>query len=188
MASIDRNTLVSIHLVIACFIFPAAIMFAVTGSLYAWGFKGSYLTESHTLSWDATPTPDKNALVGRVLQELQARDLPLPTGKPKLKSAGTSWYLEWTGSNLDVILQPSAEPDSAELKIKSTTFYRHFVQLHKAKGGQLFKAYAALFALILLALLASGFTMAWQMPRYRRVAVRSAAAGVVVFAIAATLS
>jgi hypothetical protein len=46
-------------------------------------------------------------------------------------------------------------------KIKNTSWHRQFVQLHKAKGGALFKVYATAFATALLLLLISGFTMAW---------------------------
>jgi hypothetical protein len=188
MTDINRNVLVRIHLVIAAFLFPAAIMFALTGALYTWGITGSYDTEQETLVLERPLEKDLERAVGLVVGELQERGLTAPTGSPKIKSAGTSWYLEWTGSSLDVLLEPTAEANAALLSIKTTTFYRQFVQLHKAKGGQLFKAYAALFAIVLFTLLASGFLMAWQMPRYRRTAVNAAALGALLFATVASLS
>jgi hypothetical protein len=76
---------------------------------------------------------------------------------------GSSFKLEWTGSNIDVVVEPTLQPLIAKLQIKNTSWHRQFVQLHKAKGGALFKVYATAFATALLLLLISGFTMAWQM-------------------------
>ena len=69
----------------------------------------------------------------------------------------------------------------AKLTIKETTWYRNLVQLHKAKGGQIFKFYAAGLAIALFIILASGFLMAWQIPKYRRQALFCSAAGIFVF-------
>jgi hypothetical protein len=73
------------------------------------------------------------------------------------------------------------KPLTAKLTIKDTTWYRHLVQLHKAKGGQLFKIYAAVLAVSLFVILFSGFIMAWQVPKYRRRALVFSAAGVGMF-------
>ena len=67
--------------------------------------------------------------------------------------------LEWTGSSKDVILEPTDKKLIAKLTVKHTTWYRHLVQLHKAKGGNPFKVYAAILAISLALLLASGLTL-----------------------------
>jgi len=188
MSGINRGVLTKIHLAIACFIFPVALMFPITGALYAWNVKGSYITETHDLALTQALVKDAKQLQLLVMQELDKQSLDYPSGKAKIKSAGTSWYFEWTGANRDVTLEPTAAANSAQLKIKTTTWYRHLVQLHKAKGGQLFKGYAALFAMGLLTLLASGFIMAWQVPRFRQLAGMSSVLGILVFALALGLS
>jgi hypothetical protein len=55
------------------------------------------------------------------------------------------------------------------------------VQLHKAKGGQLFKVYAAILAVSLFIILFSGFIMAWQVPKYRKLALIFSTAGISMF-------
>jgi hypothetical protein len=57
------------------------------------------------------------------------------------------------------------------------------VQLHKAKGGQLFKVYAAFLAVSLFTILLSGFLMAWQVPKLRRLAAICAATGAALFLV-----
>ncbi len=96
--------------------------------------------------------------------------------------------LEWTGSHRDVILEPTKNPLIVKLKIKETRWYRRFVQLHKAKGGILFKVYAAAFASALFLILITGFLVAWQSPKLRKLTLFSASLGVVAFFIIVTSS
>jgi len=67
------------------------------------------------------------------------------------------------------------------LQVKETSWHRQFVQLHKAKGGEPFKVYAVVFAIALLLLLVSGYTMAWQMPKLRKLTLISTLLGITVF-------
>jgi len=82
---------------------------------------------------------------------------------------------------MDVLLEPTPDEFLAKLIVKETSWYRSFVQLHKAKGGQLFKVYAAMLAVSLLIILLSGFIMAWQIPKYRNMALMFSTAGVAIF-------
>ncbi len=163
-------------------------MFLVTGGLYTWGFKGSYHTEAYDISLDQPLSKNVTTLTERVSMELESRSLSLPTGAAKVKKGGTSWKLEWAGSNRDVVLEPTDDPLIARMSIKETTWYRNLVQLHKAKGGQLFKVYAAALAIGLFVILTSGFIMAWQVPKFRRLAGVCAAAGALLFAVVVSLS
>ena len=177
----NRLLLMKIHMLLAAFILPAAIMYPVTGALYTWGVKGSYETTTYQLELDQPLLQKKEKLVELVKKTLLLKEIPLPSGKPKIKTAGNSFYLEWTGTNLDVILEPGAEQLLAELKVKKTTDYRRLVQLHKAKGGIEFKVYAAVFATALLTLLLTGCLMALQMPKFRLPFFLSMSTGVAVF-------
>jgi hypothetical protein len=179
----NRATLTKLHLLLAAFLFPVALMFLVTGGLYTWDFKGSYNTEVHEISLDQPLSANQSELVDLVKSELEGRSLSQPTGSAKIKKGGISWKLEWTGSRRDVVLEPTSDPLVARLSIKETTWYRNLVQLHKAKGGQLFKVYAAALAIGLFVILGSGFLMAWQVPKFRRLAGFCATAGAALFVI-----
>ena len=181
MPLLNRATLTKIHMLLAAFIFPVAVMFLVTGSLYTWDIKGSYVSDVYMIELAKPLTGDQQALRSLVEQELAARSIDLPSGAAKVKQGGTSFKLEWTGAARDVVLEPTADGAVAKLTIKETTWYRNLVQLHKAKGGQLFKVYAAILAVSLFTILASGFLMAWQVPKYRRQALIFSALGVCMF-------
>lgn len=184
----NRVTLTKLHLLLASFLFPVALMFLVTGGLYTWGIKGSYETERVDVPLAAPLVKDAAVLSAIVAEQLGSRSLALPTGEAKIKSGGTSWQFEWTGSRRDVVLEPTDDPMLATLSIKETTWYRNLVQLHKAKGGQLFKVYAAALAIGLFVILFSGFLLAWQVPRLRGLANTYALAGGVLFVIVLALS
>ncbi len=168
-------------MLLAAFILPAAILYPLTGALYTWGVKGGYETTKYSINLQQALPKDKEKLQALVSKELTNKELEFPSGKAKIKTAGNSFMLEWTGSNLDVIIQPSAEPLIAQLIIKRTTLYRHLVQLHKAKGGLAFKVYAAIFACALSLLLITGFIMALKMPKFRLPVLLSLSSGLVVF-------
>ncbi len=181
MGILDRSTLMKIHALLAAFILPVAIMFFVTGALYTWGIKGDYDTTTHEINLDIPIKGELSELVEIATKELKKYNIETPTGKAKIKKIGDAFKLEWTGSQADIILEPTSKPLIAMLQIKETSWHRQFVQLHKAKGGEPFKIYAVVLAITILLLLFSGFIMAWQMPKLRKLTLASALLGIAVF-------
>ncbi|SHE20347.1 hypothetical protein [methanotrophic endosymbiont of Bathymodiolus puteoserpentis (Logatchev)] len=135
MFSLKRIFLIKAHMIIAAFILPVALMFFITGALYTWGVKGGYSSDTYILQLQQPMQRNKEWLTEKVMNELAQRSIALPSGQAKLKTAGNSFYFEWTGSEVDVLLEPRVHSLEANLTIKRTTLHRFFVQLHKAKGG-----------------------------------------------------
>lgn len=181
MGIFNRALLMKVHALLAVFILPVAIMFFVTGALYTWDVKGGYYTTVHELHLKNPVQDELTELVALTEKELEKRNIATPTGQAKIKRIGDSYRLEWSGSSMDIILEPTSQPLIVKLEIKNTSWYRQFVQLHKAKGGVPFKVYAAVFATSLLLLLITGSIMAWQMPKLRKLALISATLGIAVF-------
>ncbi len=185
---INRKLLVQIHMYLAAFIFPAVLMFLSTGALYTWGIKGSYNTETYNIALQTPLSADQVEMLNIVNHELKKLNITEPTGHHKIKSIGTNFRMEWTGSNRDITLEPTQEPLIAKLTIKNTSSYRQLVQLHKAKGGTLFKVYAAFTAIALLVLLISGYIMALQVKKLRNPVLYTRAAVLLIFIIVVTNS
>ena len=185
---INRMILMKAHALLAAFILPVAVMFIVTGALYTWGVKGSYTNETYEIELSTPVQPDLNALTSLARLQLENLDTSYPEGQPKLKVYGSHFLLEWTGSSKDVILEPTGSELIAKLTVKHTSWYRSFVQLHKAKGGIVFKVYAALLAISIGALLISGFIMAWQTPKLKRFTLITSIVGLFSFIIFVFLS
>ena len=184
----NRLQLMKIHALLAAFILPTVIMFAVTGSLYTWGIKGSYTDDVYEVNLNEPLSADATALTKLAESELKALDISAPEGKPKLKTFGSHFRLEWTGSSKDLILEPTDNDRVAELTVKHTSWYRSLVQLHKAKGGVPFKIYATIFAVALGMLLVSGFIMALQTPKLRSTTLVSTLIGFISFIAFISLS
>lgn len=180
---ITRIQLMKVHALLAAFTLPVAVMFMVTGALYTWGIKGSYTQEVYEVPLTETLIPELVTLTSLAVRELDVRDISLPEGKAKVKTIGSAFMLEWTGSTKDISLEPTDRDLVAKLTVKETSWYRNLVQLHKAKGGVVFKVYAAFFAFVLGMLLISGFMMAWQTPKLKRITLGAFAAGIISFLV-----
>lgn len=183
-----RLQLMKVHALLAAFVLPAAVLFMTTGALYTWGIKGSYSNEVYDVQLSQPIQQDISTLTALAETELKKLKLTKPSGTPKIKTISGHFFLEWTGSSKDLILEPTENELVAELTVKNTSGYRHFVQLHKAKGGTVFKVYAAIFALALGILLISGFVMAWQTPKLKRITLFTALMGAASFIVVVLLS
>ncbi len=188
MKNINRTMLVKLHMMVAAFILPVALMFFITGSLYTFGIKGHYNSQSYEIPLTTPIENNKTKLTKIVIDELLKRDIAMPSGAIKLKKINTEFYLEWTGSQRDISLTPTTNNLIATLKIKETTVHRFFVQLHKAKGGFAFKLYAGLLSFGLLFLFISGLSLAWQLKKYRVLLQRSIVSGLALFIIVINVS
>lgn len=181
MKLFNRSVLMKTHALLAVFVLPVAIMFFVTGALYTWGIKGSYDISVHELHLKKPIHDEHNELVTLAEIELKKLNIATPTGEAKIKRIGSAFKLEWTGSNMDVVLESTPQPLLLKLEVKKASWYRQLVQLHKAKGGTPFKVYAAVLATTLLFVLITGFIMAWQVPSLRKLTLVSAALGIAAF-------
>ncbi len=177
-----RRTLTTLHLALAAFFFPIALMFAFTGGLYTLEIKGGFDENQRLLALDEPLKPELALLVTLAERELQAAGVSPPSGGASVKKVGTSFELQWTGVARDVVLRPTADPLQAELLINETKPWRHLVQLHKAKGNDFARAISVAWAVGLVVILGSGMVMAWMAPPFRRLAGRASAAGLVSFA------
>ncbi len=179
----SRLFLTKLHLLLAAFLFPAILMFLVTGGLYTWGVTGKTGDVKREVSLSSPLKPDDEAaLRGLALAELKTAGLDAPSGKSRVRKAGDSFTYEWTGSRRDVTVEVAGTSPMATVTIKEASLHRTFVQLHKAKGGVLFKLYASLLALSLFLLVGSGLIIGWQSPPLRRMTTIGSLVGLAAFA------
>ncbi len=183
-----RKQLIILHTVLAAFFFPMGIMYAITGGLYGLGLKGGYDTVTTEIKLDQPLNGELSGLAKLAEDELARQGIKPPTGSASIKKGGTSYYFEWTGAVRDVQLHPTEDPLIAQLKVSDTDRHRYFVQLHKAKAGDVFKWFAAVWMVGLVLLFLTGGVMAFVAKPYRRLAVISALAGVASFVVFAMLS
>jgi len=179
----------TLHVALAGFFAIPLVMYVVTGVLYTFEIKGQYQTAKTTVALDLPNSPSLADLESRVsgLLEIQHK-MPPPTGGQSLKKIGNMWSFEWTGARHDAVLSSTDKPGEYLFEFKDTTWYRHFVQLHKAKAGFYFKLVAAGLSAALIFMFASGILMSYSSPALFRVMLYSFSIGTVVFILAAWLS
>lgn len=183
-----QKQIVRVHVFLACFFLPMAVLYAITGGLYGLRYTGAHRSTDTKLALAAPLPSDLAGLVAIADAELRAQGIAQPTGEARIRKSGTSYHLEWSGSTRDIELHPTAEASTAVFRVKEASAYRRFVQLHKAKGGDLFRYFAAAWMIGLLALVVSGAVMAFTRKPSRDLAIASTAAGVVVFTVLAVVS
>ncbi|MBH5322337.1 PepSY domain-containing protein [Aurantiacibacter sediminis] len=178
----NRAFLTKLHLVAAAFMFPAVLMFLVTGALYTWGNKGAWYESSQTVALEQPYAElDEAGLRATALEALAAADLPEPSGSSSVSGEGAEQTFSWTGARSDLSVSAGADPMSAEVALNEASVHRWLVQLHKAKGSVWFKVYATALALVLFLLVASGVVMGMQVKALRRLTVISSTVGAVAF-------
>ena len=177
----SRTFLTKLHLIIAAFMFPAVLMFLVTGVLYTWGNKGEWIEDKASVQLEAPLAADEAALKAIAVDELDKRGLPVPSGSASVSEAGEPVSLQWSGAKSEASVKATDDPLVAEVTVKEATFHRNLVQLHKAKGSDLFKVYASVLAFVLFLLVASGLVLGLQVKALRRITLASSVAGAVAF-------
>lgn len=177
----SRVLLTKLHLIVAALMFPAMLMFLVTGALYTWGSKGDWEEEIVQVDLKSPLKEDQMALKQIALPELAKRDIPMPSGAASVSGEGTSLSLQWTGARSEVSVNATQDPLVAEVSLKQATFHRWLVQLHKAKGSTAFKIYATILAAALFLLVASGVVMGLLAKPLRRMTIASSLIGTGLF-------
>lgn len=178
----NRALLTKLHLVFAAFMFPAVLMFLVTGALYTWGNKGEWHEETVTVAANLEGA-DETALKDIALAQLAERDLSAPSGSASVSGEGEDTSLSWTGARTDVSVSAADEAGMAEVTIREASYHRWLVQLHKAKGSTAFKVYATALAISLFLLVVSGIIMGLQTPALRALTLGSSGVGLIAWIV-----
>ncbi len=179
--NITRPALMKIHTLLAVFLLPVATMFFVTGALYIWEVKGDQEKYNHKIDLNSSFSGQLTEYILITKNKLNSLNLPTPTGKPKFKKIGEHVIFEWPGTAIEVNIETNPKLHTAKMEIKKSSWYRHLVQLHKSKGGFLFKLYATLLSIALLVLLLTGFVMAWQTPKLQKLTIITTISGLIAF-------
>lgn len=185
-----KMQLIQAHVVMSSFIFPAAILFIVTGVSEIWKIGGSKTMTSVTVHLPSPVPTEMSDLIQIIERELSERELHAPTGNIKRKSeSGESITLiEWHGAAREVRLTHQKGYSVATIDIIENDLYKRMVQLHKSKGGLAFKIYSTLVAFVLFFVLATGVVMIWQSRKLRNYFSMSFLFGTMLFGVLAIYS
>ena len=177
--------LLKTHLYCAAFIMPIALMFLGTGLLlFALDMGGDYYRTPYSIQLKQPLERDRPKLKKLVVQEMGNLGLKIPGGWTRIKQLDSSPGYQFElhdGVSRIIELVPTDDPLVATMTVKKASLYRKFVLLHQAQGNNYFKLYASIFALILLAMLVTGYLLAWKLKQHRKKLLVSSTASVLLF-------
>ncbi|MBW7877131.1 MAG: hypothetical protein H3C47_14210 [Candidatus Cloacimonetes bacterium] len=157
-----RKTILHLHISLAGLCLPFLIVYLITGILYTFGIKGDFVSSKETVSITQKFSLDQESIQREFTKILEEKKVKIPTGDITVRKAGTSWQAIWNGSDCEHILEPASEDNNYKLTLKHANWHRNLVQLHKAKGGMVFKIFAALMTLFVLSLFSLGLCLSLQ--------------------------
>ncbi len=178
---LNRSVLMKVHTLLAVFLMPVAVMFFVTGALYIWDIKGEEEKTNHIIKIKPSFSGDISEYILVTKNKLKDLNLSNPTGQSKIRVKEGKTIFEWKGAAIEVRVETNLEKLTAKMEVKKSNWYRHLVQLHKSKGGFVFKVYSTILSIALLTLILSGFIMAWQIPKLRKLTITATFSGFFVF-------
>lgn len=184
----NRAFLVKSHTVLAGFFFPTILLLIITGGLMNLGVDGSYNKISYTLNVDQPISTDVDTLKELVIKELNNRNLFPPKGKSDLEIEDDFLVFEWEGSSYNVILKNEILAQKTVLIIEEASLFSYLENLHTSEGGPVFKIFTIFCSVGLIILLVTGVLMAWHIPKYKILTIKSMAFGSVFFIVAILLS
>lgn len=184
----NRNFLIKTHVFLAGFFFTTMLLLIVTGGLMNLGVDGDYDKTSYSLEVKQ-PLPTRiNNLKNIVIKELNSRNISLPKGKADLEIEDDSLVFEWEGSHHNIILENDIQTQKTALIIEQASLFSYLENLHTSEGGPVFKILAIFCSFGLIILLVTGVLMAWHIPKYRELTIKSMVFGSVIFMLAIILS
>ena len=169
----NKAFLIKTHTILAGFFFTTTLLLIVTGGLMNLGVDGDYDETSYSLEVEEPLPTEINTLKSIVIKELNNRNLSLPKGKIDLEIEDNSLVFEWEGSSHNIILKNNDSTQKTELIIEQASIFSYLENLHTSEGGPIFKILAIFCSVGLIILLVTGILMAWHVPKYRALTIKS---------------
>jgi hypothetical protein len=168
---------IKIHAILACFFIPAATLYFVSGALYTLDIEGKIDKQLYRLELDSPFSPDLDRLSGLASAALEQRKLRQPTGDPAVSKKKGAYEYHWGDLKTLVVIKPTDNPLQIELIYRQRNPLAQVMRVHRAEAGTLVKAFSISMATALLLILSSGVFLAMGMPKLRKTALLTLAAG-----------
>jgi hypothetical protein len=162
------------------------MLYALTGSLYMLGIEGGDSQEFEYIVKLENGWPEDKDVAKQIMQrEMLARGHDL-----KFPEAYYFWegMHDWYGFKREILLIPEGNEhnhsDGIELKITEHNFWKQLLLIHKGHAGTFLKVFGLLWAASLLFSVVSGVVLALTLPKFKKIALATIAAGILVLSAA----
>lgn len=172
-----------LHMLLAGFILPVAILYFIGGLLYTSDIKGSIDKQEFILQLDEPFKPDLDILFSLTKRALTDNQLPYPDAEPRLKKKKGVYELRWGDLSHYVKLSGRPKDRVATLVFKKRSPLAQMMRIHRADAGIAFKVLSLIMAAGLILIFASGVYMAMSIPRFRKPLIFSISLGMALFVV-----
>jgi hypothetical protein len=177
---VQRMAVIKLHVILACLFIPMATLYFVSGALYTFDIKGKIDKQVYDLPLAEPFTPDLERLSELARTALEQRNQALPRGESTIRNKDGSYEYRWGDLRRLVVIHQTANPLQVELVYRQRNPLAQIMRVHRAEAGLLPQLFSFSMAVSLLTILASGIFLAVGLPKLRRTAWISLAAGFVI--------
>ncbi len=177
MPVITRYQMIQVHMLLAAFLLPIALMYFISGLLYTLDIKGHVKKQEIVVQLEQLFTPNFDDLKKLTIKTLKQKNIPVPSGEPTLKKKKGMHELYWSDLGYAIKLRPTSDPMVATLTVKKRDYLTQVMRIHRAEAGLTFKVLAVLLVSGLMIILISGVVMALSVPKFKRAALRAMVLG-----------
>lgn len=175
-----RLNWMSWHALLACFFLPMMLLYTVTGSLHLLDIKGENYFEDRVAIHLEQDFPELEADAYALLTDHYDPEKYGPIkGQYYRFGGGHSWY----HFDQEIIIAWKRSGD-AELQVFHHGLWKKLLLIHKGHAHIVFWVLGLALGLSLIFSLLSGVVLAFSTPRYKKTALASVIAGVVVMVVA----
>ena len=175
---ISRFKIMQLHMLLSSFIFPAVLLYIVSGALYTLDIKGSVAKQTFTVVLEKPFEPNLEQLTGLIEKTLVAKALVLPDGDSNLKKSKDGYKFNWGDLRYSVSGDVKKDTSSVEVTYRERSILTQIMRIHRAEAGIAFKFVSIMAVLGLLLIFMSGFYMAYTMPKFRNPSLIATVLGV----------
>jgi hypothetical protein len=184
---VSRFKIMQWHMLLSSFVFPAVLLYVISGALYTLDVKGSIAKQMFTVALEKPFEPNLELLMEVTEKTLIDKALVLPDGASYLKKSKDGYKFHWGDLRYSVTAAVKKDASSIEFTYRDRSMLTQIMRIHRAEAGIAFKFISIMAALGLLLVFVSGLYMAYTVPKFRNPSLIATGLGVLILFVVAVV-
>jgi len=177
---VSRFKIMQWHMLLSSFVFPAVLLYVVSGALYTLNVKGSITKQTFTVMLEKPFEPNLELLTKVIEKTLVDKALVLPNGASYLKKSKDGYKFHWGDLRYSVTAAAKKNTSLVEFTYRERSVLTQIMRIHRAEAGTAFKFISIMAVVGLLLVFVSGLYMAYTVPKFRDSSLIATGLGVLI--------
>jgi len=177
---VSRFKIMQLHMLLSSFVFPAVLLYVISGALYTLDVKGSISKQTFTVTLEKPFEPNLEWLMGVTEKTLVDKALVLPDGASYLKKSKDGYKFHWGDLRYSVTAVAKKDASLVEFTYRDRSILTQVMRIHRAEAGIAFKFISIMTVLGLILVFVSGLYMAYTVPKFRNPSLIATGLGVLI--------